>query len=30
MLTVEEALKAVLDHARPLPPRRVPLAQAVF
>jgi molybdopterin molybdotransferase len=30
MLTVEEALKAVLDRARPLPPRRVPLAEANF
>jgi molybdopterin molybdotransferase len=29
MLTVEEALKAVLDRARPLPPRRVPLAEAL-
>lgn len=29
MLTVEEALKAVIEHARPLAPRRVPLAEAL-
>jgi molybdopterin molybdotransferase len=29
MLTVEEALKVVLERARPLPPRRVPLAEAL-
>ena len=28
MLTIEEALRAVLDEARPLPPRPVPLADA--
>jgi molybdopterin molybdotransferase len=30
MLEVEEARKAVLDRCRPLSPRRVPLAEAVF
>jgi molybdopterin molybdotransferase len=28
MLTIDAAIKAVLDHARPLPPRRVALARA--
>ncbi|HEV3164291.1 MAG TPA: gephyrin-like molybdotransferase Glp [Isosphaeraceae bacterium] len=29
MLTIDEALKQVLDHARPLPPRRRPLGEAI-
>src|SRR5262249_1427327 len=29
MLTIDEALRAVLDEARPLPPRPVPLDQAL-
>ncbi|RUL87568.1 molybdopterin molybdenumtransferase MoeA [Tautonia sociabilis] len=29
MLTVSDALRLVLDHASPLPPRRVPLAEAI-
>src|SRR6476661_3209081 len=28
MLTIEEALRLIVDHARPLPPRSLPLGEA--